>query len=232
MLIKLKQEKLNIDQEFKKWEEEFNRCYNKVSHDVISQGHSRLIISNCAKDKERVEKVPAGFLYKSPGIRKIYSNKKLLDSDYVICSGLYGTIDSDTILDYYQDNMHDFPKRYYDKIKRIVRFEEDLIKIIEQNKYKEVYFLLTDSWLNFIDFTSIKERCGNLTYKTFIPMSKLNDSNFIIPEEFEVVQVKEEYAPIFGAPIINLRYFITYDYLINKKDEDMNEFILRKICSK
>ena len=162
--------------------------------------------------KQQMKDLPN--MMKSGKMQSMMNNLNNLkkDVDWIIVSGGYGVISSNTLISPYDDDMMKITRKNMKSLKSFLRFTEDTGEIVKQG-YDEIIFCVSDRWLCNIDLDYVRECSPNSRFILFpakgFKGSIPNNSVEIYPTLNDCSRLK--------SIIIWIKEKITADYLNSGK---------------
>lgn len=188
----------------------FSDLYNKVDH-FHKKTSNILVISQCGVSKSDKCNIPARDMYL--GQANQYLLKNLKNVDWIIISGGYGVISSNTLISPYDDDMMKITRKNMKSLKDFLRFTEDIGEIAKQG-YDEIVFCISDRWLCNIDLDYIRECSPNSRFILF-PAKDFKGS---IPDNSIEIYPTINDCSRLRSIIVWIKEKITADYLNSGKD--------------
>lgn len=206
-------EQSQLKYSFKK---KYNELYNKITHNFTPK-NDILLISMCGHTKDKNaknKKIPAKNLFIGPANTILADTIPNLNVDWIILSGGYGLMHSDTMINFYDDVIMNLSDTTLKELKDFCKYESDLINILKKANYKKIILTLSDTWMIMLDFENINKYLNkNCEIIGFLTDKRLNDKDFKIPENFININIKEIYLKKFGAGMISIKEKIVSEYL-------------------
>lgn len=189
----------------------FSSLYSKVNH-FHKKTSNILVISQCGVSKSDKCNIPAKDMYLGQANQYLLNNLKK-DVDWIIISGGYGVISSDTLISPYDDDMMKITRKNMKSLKSFLRFTEDIGEIVKQG-YDEIIFCVSDRWLCNIDLDYIRECSPNSRFILF-PAKDFKGS---IPNNSVEIYPTLNDCSRLKSIIVWIKEKITADYLNSGKD--------------
>lgn len=189
----------------------FSNLYSKVDH-FHEKTSNILVISQCGFTKSDKCNIPARDMYLGKGNQYLLKNLRK-DVDWIIVSGGYGVISSNTLISPYDDDMMKITRKNMKGLKSFLRFTEDIGEIAKQG-YDEIIFCVSDRWLCNIDLDYIRECSPNAKFIIF-PAKGFKG---YIPDNTVKIYPKLSDCSRLKAIIVYIKEKITADYLNSGKD--------------
>lgn len=218
-----------------RFKQKYSDLYSQVHH-TITPKHDILIVSICSKTKDtsaKKRKMPARDVYLGRANQILSEALPDLPVDWVILSGGYGLISSNTEINYYQDAIAELSKEKLREMSDFLGYQSDLKKILEKGHYKKIIFTISDRWVYTLDFSELQKVAGeDCEFITFMSRDRMDQEDFPKPTNNTNIVYKKQYFSAFGSPNISLKEKITVDYLKyiqDHKDIGIKEFIRRVV---
>ena len=215
----------------KQFKRDYKNHYSKVYHTIKSESDI-LIISQCGATKNIIskdKKIHAKDMYIGPANKLLRDNLDGLNVDWVILSGAYGLINSETKINYYDDVFMDISPKTYIDLKDFTKYNEDLISIIKNHKYKKIIFTVGIRFLYSFNFQEISNYIDDdCEVIISLPDQLEDDDDFIIPKNITTYKITDDIykrfhcAEIFAKERIAIEYV---KYIRKNKDIGFKNFL-------